>query len=707
MGGNQSVGGRVNYAEFIGPEIKGETRILRHPQIKDSQLPTEPEEGVNTLWKAMEFAVKNNPERNFLGTRYITKSEKLEKPKKNETDPIQYEIKNTFSEYRWETYSEIFELMKCFARGLISLELCPEITSVHDGMFRFLGIWGKNKREWVIADGAAQAIGASVVTFYDTLGDDTVEYILDQTKLTTLVMEENKYKMFDKVLKSGKFGNLKNIIFMKSKVHTVKNLADTDIDEEKIKRIKEAGINVFQFDDILDAGKNEEIKYTSATPETVATFCYTSGTTGVPKGAMLLHRGILADVASVKYSDAEIKDTDVHLSFLPLAHVMERVFLCACVLRNVAVGFACGDVSKLMEDAKILKPTMFLGVPKIFERIYKKIFEIRDNVSWVKRKLFDRALSTKKASYLSTGNLISKIYDPLVFGKIRDTLGGRVRLMVTGSAPISKDILDILRIAFSCHILEGYGQTECCAASCITSTSDLIGNTVGGPVAACELKLVDVPHLNYYSTDKDENGDPYPRGEICARGPLLFKGYFNDPENTNKSIDENGWLHSGDIGALVKGNGLKIIDRVKNIFKLSQGEYVAPEKLEVPLIECKYVNQLCITGESTEDHVVAIMVPKKNEIIELLKSKGIDANFENLKDHLNSELLKKEILKELETIGRANGAKGFEVVKNVHFTLDEFSEENGLLTPTKKVKRNEVKREYQKAITDMYNSKKK
>ncbi len=665
----------------------------------------EPHPGIDTLGKALQFAVKAHPKRRFLGTRFIATSEKVEKKPQTENSPAQYEIKNTFTDYIWESYEEVFSLVKKFARGLTKLNLCPQIESKNDGIFKFIGIWSRNKREWVIADSAAHEVGASVVTFYDTLGDETVEYILEQTKLTTLVVEESKFKMLEKILKAKKYGNLQNIIFMRSKVDKVRNLSDEVIDEEKIKKIKEHNINVYHFDDILDAGADETIELSPANGETIATFCYTSGTTGLPKAAMLPHKGIIAEVSCISYTDATIIETDVHLSFLPLAHVMERVFLTACILRNVAIGFACGDVSKLMEDAKILKPTIFLGVPKILERIYKRITDIKESLGWFKQKLFDRALNVKKSSFLSTGNLHHFLYDRLVFGKIRDTLGGNVRLMVTGSAPISKDILDFLRVCFSCPILEGYGQTESCAASVVTRSDDLIGGTVGGPVASCEIKLVDVPSLKYSSKDKDENGNPLPRGEICTRGPIIFKGYFNDPENTKKTLDSDGWLHSGDIGALLPGNALKIIDRVKNIFKLSQGEYVAPEKLEVPLIKSKYVNQICVTGESIEDHVIAILVPKKAEILEFLKSINIDADYENLNSHLNTNVLKKEILKDLESLARTNGAKGFEIVKNVYLTLDEFTEENGLITPTKKVKRNEVKAKYQKEITEMYASK--
>ena len=254
-------------------------------------------------------------------------------------------------------------------------------------------------------------------------------------------------------------------------------------------------------------------------------------------------------------------------------------------------------------------------------------------------------------------------------------------------------------------ILEGYCQTESCGPVSFSRSSDSIGGSVGGPIESCELKLVDVPALKYFSTDKDEKGQYLPRGEICTRGPTIFRGYFNDPENTHKSIDKDGWLHSGDVGAILPGNSVRIIDRIKDIFKLIQGEFVSPEKLEIHLIKSKYINQICITGEATEDHIVAIIVPKISEIMEFLNSVNIFANDDNLSVLLTSPELINEILKDLENIGRANAAKGFEVVKNIHLTLEEFSEENGLLTPTKNLKRKEIKKKYQNEINNIYYTK--
>jgi long-chain acyl-CoA synthetase len=170
--------------------------------------------------------------------------------------------------------------------------------------------------------------------------------------------------------------------------------------------------------------------------------------------------------------------------------------------------------------------------------------------------------------------------------------------MITGSAPISKEVLDFLKIAFCCQILEGYGQTECGAPAAITWVKDPTSGHVGGPYPTLEIKLVDVPDMNYTSEDKDEQGNPMPRGEICYRGNNTFKGYFRQPEQTAEALDKGGWVHTGDIGMFLPSGALKIIDRKKNIFKLSQGEYIAPDKIENKIAQSGLVQQIFVYGDS-------------------------------------------------------------------------------------------------------------
>jgi long-chain acyl-CoA synthetase len=275
--------------------------------------------------------------------------------------------------------------------------------------------------------------------------------------------------------------------------------------------------------------------------------------------------------------------------------------------------------------------------------------------------------------------------------------------MLTGSAPISADVLNFLKICFACPIFEGYGSTENCACATLTAGNDTQSGHVGGPNAAVEIKLVDCPALNYLSTDKDEEGNHAPRGEVCLRGPIIFKGYFNDPENTANALDSNGWLHSGDVGCIFSNGCLKILDRVKNIFKLSHGEYVAPEKLENVLLLNKYVGQIMVHGDSLENYVVAIIIPKKDAVLTWFKSQGNnEVTLENIAQFYNDEGLKKEILADMEKFGRSKDFKGFEVIKKVFLTDQTFTLDNGLLTPTMKVKRHEVKNKYIEEIKKMY-----
>jgi len=665
---------KISFTEFGSEKKKeGETRILRSPEIGDKELMAEPEEGVNTIWKAFQFAVKNHGHRDFLGTR-------------------KYISKDKMGDYEWKSYNEINELATKFAGGIQEYNLCPDVDT-DDGKFKFIGIYSKNREEWIVTDLAAHLNSVTVVTFYDTLGESTIQYILEQTKLTTIVMESKSLKKINQLKKDGQAGSLENIV-----------LLDVE-DESLIEHAKEAGLKVYKYPDVLSSGKDKKYDFQEAGPETIATFCYTSGTTGVPKGAMIPHRGLLSDVSALKITDADIKETDVHLSYLPLAHVMERVFFTACMLKNVAVGFFSGNAQKVMEDAQLLKPTIFIGVPRVYQRVYEGITGKIPKLGFVQRKLAETAIAAKTAAFKSSGSLTHSVWDRLIFNKFKNALGGRVRLMLTGSAPIDAQVLAFLKICFCCPIIEGYGQTENCAAATLTYGNDNTSGHVGGPIGSCEIKLVDVPEMNYLSTDKNEDGELQPRGEVCVRGLNIFSGYFNDKENTKKAIDKDGWLHTGDVGTILPPhNSLKILDRVKNLFKLSHGEYIAPEKLENVLIKSKYVQQIFVHGESIESYIIAIIVPKKEAVIDFLKTKGINATEEDVHKHYDDKELLEAIVKDMETLGRSNDFKGFEVVKKIKLIEEPFTLENNLLTPTMKLKRFEAKQKFADEIKQLYSS---
>ena len=191
-----------------------------------------------------------------------------------------------------------------------------------------------------------------------------------------------------------------------------------------------------------------------------------------------------------------------------------------------------------------------------------------------KRWLATRALATKEANYNATGAVTSGCWDYLVFSKIAALLGGQVRYMVTGSAPIDKTVIDLLKISFCCPIVEGYGLTESAAGTCIMDVEDPVTGHVGGPIEAVKFRLKDLPEMNYTSADK-----PYPRGEVCMKGPCIFSGYYKRPDKTAEAFDEEGWFLTGDVAMVYPNGSLKIIDRSMNIFKLSHGEYIAPEKV--------------------------------------------------------------------------------------------------------------------------------
>ena len=257
---------------------------------------------------------------------------------------------------------------------------------------------------------------------------------------------------------------------------------------------------------------------------------------------------------------------------------METLIFALIMTHGRTFPLYSGNPRNLTEDAKILKPTIMTSVPRVYQRVFEGIQSVISKKSKLEQAIFNKAIEIKIKDFKETGILTNPFLDTLIFKKIRDILGGRMRFMLVGSAPMDPYLMNFLQCAFSCKIVEGYGQTEDCAGVLISSQYDRVCQHLGGPGWNGEVKLVDVDELDYHSTDVDpETGISHPRGELCVRGPLLFKGYLDDEENTKKAIDKDGWLHTGDVAMVLTehGNAIKIIDRVKNIFKLSQGEYVA------------------------------------------------------------------------------------------------------------------------------------
>jgi len=305
----------------------------------------------------------------------------------------------------------------------------------------------------------------------------------------------------------------------------------------------------------------------------------------------------------------------------------------------------------------------------------------------VKKMLFDWGMSSKKSQLANGGPPTNGLWDAVLFGKIRARLGGRVRYIITGSAPLSAEVHRFLQVCFCCPVIQGYGMTETTAVVSTVKPFDHRPAHVGPPIPNCEIRLESVPEMSYLVTD-----DP-PRGEVVFRGPAITKGYYKNDEETGKAIDEDGWFHSGDVGTFLPDGCLKIIDRKKNIFKLAQGEYVAAEYVENVYLQMPDILQVFIYGDSLQSALVAVVVPDP-ETLGKRTAEEVCADDE----------WKADLLKRMTEFGRSKKLKGYELARAIHCEAEPFSVDNNILTPTFKLKRPVAKKHYQKEIDAMYAS---
>lgn len=578
--------------------------------------------------------------------------------------------------FQWQTYDQVNTRVDNLASGLSGLGVEPK---------SYVGMFSKNCPEFRIGQLACFRQSAVLVPLYDTLGAEAITHILNQAELSVIIAGEDKVAKLIKQSSESKF--LKTIIKI------------GEVTEDETKAASDAGLKLVSCADVEKSGAEKAVEAVAPTPDDLAVICYTSGTTGNPKGVMLTHRNLIADVtgAAISLSQGTKFDTNTaHLSYLPLAHMFEQVVEIFIAWNGGRIGFFRGDPKLLIDDIQALKPTFLPVVPRVLNRLYGRVMDGVSQANFIKRFLFNTGLNSKLAA-LKRGEVTQdSIWDSLVFSKIRDTLGGRVKMVVTGAAPCSSEVLSFMRAALGCGVFQGYGQSEDTAACTVSLVGDQDPGHVGPPMCNCRVKLVSVPEMNY-NTENNE-------GEVCVKGPIVFQGYLRDEEKTRDAIDEDGWLHTGDVGRWNPNGTLSIIDRKKHIFKLAQGEYIAPEKIEMVSQQALHVGQVFVHGDSLETMLVAVVVPDDS----VAARWATDHHEETSLDAVcRNELFKTEVLAEINRLGKDKGLKGFEQVRAIHLHPEPFSVENNLLTPTMKMKRPQLRAFFQKELAEMYEELKK
>ncbi|KAH9656439.1 AMP-binding enzyme family protein expressed [Citrus sinensis] len=574
--------------------------------------------------------------------------------------------------YVWLTYQEVYDAAIRFGSAMRSRGVNPGDRC---------GIYGSNCPEWIIAMEACNSQAITYVPLYDTLGANAVEFIINHAEVSIAFVQENKIPSILSCLP-------RCCLYLK----TIVSFANVSSSQKK--EAEELGVSCFSWEEFLQLGTLDcELPLKKKTD--ISTIMYTSGTTGEPKGVVLTNQAVVAEVLSVDQmfvvTGKVCSEEDTYFSFLPLAHIYDQIIETHCIHKGCSIGFWRGDVRYLMEDIQELKPTMFSGVPRVYDRIYTATNSKLGNMK--------KGMPQNKAAPL---------LDSLVFSKIREAFGGRLQAMLSGAAPLPIHVEEFLRVTSGAPLTQGYvsysmptsdtltmiGLTESCSG-CFTSLADVFNmiGTVGVPMTTVEARLESVPEMGYDALSS------VPRGEICLRGNTLFSGYYKRPDLTEEVIVD-GWFHTGDIGEWQPSGAMKIIDRKKNIFKLSQGEYVAVESIENIYLQCPLTTLIWVYGNSFESFLVAVVVPDRKALEDWAVNHLHEAvDFKSLCENPKA---RKYVLDELNSTAQKHKLRGFEMLKAVHLEPTPFDIEKDLITPTFKLKRPQLLKYYKDKIDQLY-----
>ncbi len=599
------------------------------------------------------------------------------------SDKTAFAYKPTADEpYRSITWGEVEDDVKSVASYLIDQDIKKDDR---------VAILSENRYEWAVVDLAIQMAGAINVSLYATLPPGQCEYILKDSEakiffVSTGIQLKKAVQVFDACK------DLKQIIAF---------------DEPKVQKYIEKDY-VKLFDTVCAAGSKAEPQHSGelkkrikgTSPEDIATLIYTSGTTGQPKGAMLTHRNIVSNVKAA-HDAISIDDSDRCLSFLPLCHSFERTGGYYAMMAGGAEIYYAESVDTVARNMLEAHPTIVVSVPRLFEKIYNLVTKNVQKGSAVQQAIFDWALSVGEKYWKGKRGIVSvqkTIADKLVFDKLKERTGGNIKFFVSGGAALPSEIGAFFMSA-GLNILEGYGLTETSPVMCCNRYGEEEMGTVGKVINGV---TVGIQRLDDNEIIATLSGEEYPsdltseQGEILNRGPNTMKGYWKNEEATKEMIDDDGWLHTGDVGRFVNGR-LQITDRIKHMIVNAGGKNIYPGPIEDMFKTSKWIDQLVVVGEK-QAYMAALIVPD----FEALEShaRQNDIQFDDIEDLLDKESIINLFSKELRSFSKELASH--EKIRDFRLLPQEFSVETGELTPTLKVKRRVIEDKYGHLIEDIF-----